>query len=64
MPTAPDEYSLKGDHYVRLNDLDPFIKRVNQLRTEGLTTRDIARRLNVPVATLNGRLRKYREANK
>ncbi len=47
--------------YVRTGELNSFVKRVSQLRAEGLSTRDIARRLAVPVSTMNERLRKHRE---
>jgi len=51
---------MKQEH-VRVSELSSFVKRVNELRTEGLSTRDIARRLNVPVSTMNERLRKLRQ---
>lgn len=47
--------------YTRVHELDSFVKRVEQLRAEGLSTRNIARRLDVPVSTLNERLRKCRQ---
>ena len=57
-----NEKSRKGDHYLRISDLEPFVRKVNVLRLEGLTTRDIAERLGVSVSTMNGRLRKHRVA--
>jgi Trp operon repressor len=55
-----NEKSIKGDHYIRKEDLGAFVERVERLRREGLSTRAVAQRLGVSVSTLNCRLRKYR----
>ena len=52
--------SRQGVNYMRLDDLEPFVRKVNALRLEGLSTRDIARRLGVSVSAMNERLRKHR----
>ena len=47
----------------KLNDpaeLASFVSKVEKLKSDGMTTRAIAERLGVPVATLNDRLRKFR----
>ena len=42
------------------SELELFVQKVERLREEQLSKRDIARRLGVPVATINDRLRKFR----
>lgn len=40
-----------------------FVAKVARLKSEGLSTRAVAERLGVPVATLNDRLRKERRSH-
>ena len=61
MRDRSEERSLPGDHYMRLDDLEPFARKVEALRLEGLSTRAIALRLGVSVSTMNERLRKLKK---
>lgn len=52
--------SLGGRNYMRVVELLGFGKKVQKLRErDGLSTRDIARRLGIASSTLNERMRRY-----
>ncbi len=50
------------DHVLTRAEALDFARRVMELRAQGLSTRDVGRRLGVAVSTLNERLRRAREA--
>jgi len=52
----------QGNTYLRAEDLDRFIKRVEDLKSDGWPMTRIARTLGVPVSTINLRLQRFREA--
>jgi orotate phosphoribosyltransferase-like protein len=49
---------------VKADDLEAFIKRVDELRAEGLSVQAIADRFSVSRDTVNYRIRKYRAQKK
>ena len=53
--------SRQQTDYTPVTELAAFVDRVEALRRERLTTRAIAERLDIPVSTLNLRLRRWRQ---
>ena len=53
--------SQKHDHYVRTEDLGPFVEKVEELKRDGIPTNIIAYRFDISVSVLNRRLRNYRK---
>jgi hypothetical protein len=53
----------QGNTYLRTEDLDRFVKQVDEMRREGLQTWEIANLLGVSKSTLRLRVQRFRESH-
>jgi NADH/NAD ratio-sensing transcriptional regulator Rex len=50
--------------YVRVAQLKRFVKNVEGMREQDLSSKEIARRLGVPISTMNLRVRQFKAFEK
>jgi transposase len=51
----------RADLKMNMADLERFVRRVGEMKEEGLKTWAIADALGVPKSTINGRLRRWKQ---